>query len=89
MKKYLIIGASAAGLACAEEIRKEDKKGSITILTKESYLPYSRPSISYYLKGVVTEHDMLLRKPSYYKANGIEIVTDAEVKAIDIKAKTV
>ena len=89
MKKYVIIGASAAGLACAEEIRKNDKNGSITILTKESYLPYSRPSISYYLKGVVKEKDMLLRKPSYYKANGIEIVTGAEVKAIDRKAKTV
>nr|MCR4595041.1 NAD(P)/FAD-dependent oxidoreductase [Clostridiales bacterium] len=45
---YVIIGASAAGLACAEQIRKEDKKGKITVLTKESYLPYSRPSISYY-----------------------------------------
>ena len=89
MKKYVIIGASAAGLACAEEIRKNDKNGSITVLTKESYLPYSRPSISYYLKSVVKEKDMLLRKPSYYKANGIEIVTNAEVKAIDKKAKTV
>jgi len=89
MKKYVVIGASAAGLACAEQIRKEDKSGSITILTKETYPPYSRPSISYYLKGVVKEHDMYLRKTSYYKANGIEIVTDSEVKAIDRKAKTV
>ena len=87
--KYLIVGASAAGLACAEEIRKNDKSGSITVLTKEGYLPYSRPSISYYLKGVVKERDMLLRKPSYYKKNEIEIITNAEVKAIDRKAKTV
>ena len=64
---YVIIGASAAGLATAESIRKADKTGKITILTKESYLPYSRPSISYYLKGVVSEADMYLRKTSYYK----------------------
>lgn len=87
--KYVIIGASAAGLACAEQIRKEDKSGSITVLTKEAYLPYSRPSISYYLKGAVKEHDMYLRKPSFYKANAIDVVTNAEVKAIDTKAKTV
>lgn len=87
--KYIIIGASAAGLACAEQIRKEDESGSITVLTKEKYLPYSRPSISYYLKGVVTEKDMLLRKPSYYKANKIEIITEAEVKDIDSNSKTV
>lgn len=89
MKKYLIIGASAAGFACAEEIRKNDKSGTVTVLTKEGYLPYSRPSISYYLKGVVKEKDMFLRKPAYYKDNAIEIVTNAEVKAIDRKAKTV
>jgi NAD(P)H-nitrite reductase large subunit len=87
--KYLIIGASAAGLACAEQIRKEDKNGSITILTKEKYLPYSRPSISYYLKGVVKERDMLLRKPSFYKEKGIEIVNSCEVRAIDTASKTV
>ena len=87
--KYVIIGASAAGLACAEQIRKEDKNGSITILTKEKYLPYSRPSISYYLKGVVAERVMLLRKPSYYKAQNIEIIREAEVRSIDTKSKTV
>ena len=87
--KYVIIGASASGLACAEQIRKEDKNGTITIITKEKYLPYSRPSISYYLKGVVKEHDMFLRKQSYYKTNNIEIVTDCEVKSIDRNAKTV
>ena len=87
--KYLIIGASAAGLACAEQIRKEDKSGEITVLTREEYLPYSRPSISYYLKGVVKEKDMMLRKSSCYKSKGIEIITKAEVKSIDTKAKNV
>ena len=87
--KYVIIGASAAGLACAEQIRKEDKNGEITVLSKEHYLPYSRPSISYYLKGAVKEKDMYLRKPSHYAGSRINIVTGAEVKAIDRAAKTV
>lgn len=87
--KYVIIGASAAGLSVAENIRKNDKTGDITILTREKYLPYSRPSISYYLKGKVTENDMLLRKPSFYKQNNIDVVTDAEVKSIDLKTKSV
>lgn len=87
--KYVIIGASAAGLSTAESIRKNDKNGEITVLTKEDYLPYSRPSISYYLKGKVNQSDMLLRKPNYYKANNINVVTGAEVKEIDVKNKTV
>ena len=87
--KYIIIGASAAGLACAVQIRKEDKDGKITVFTKENYLPYSRPSISYYLKGTVKESGMYLRKSPFYKANGIEIITGAEIDSIDRRSKTV
>ena len=87
--KYVIIGASAAGLACAEQIRKEDKNGEITVLTKEKYLPYSRPSISYYLKGAVKESGMFLRKASHYASENICIVTGADVKSIDRENKTV
>ena len=87
--KYIIIGASAAGLACAEQLRQTDKKGEITVITKENYLPYSRPSISYYLKGKVSQRDMFLRKPSFYKSKKIEIITDTQVTAIDTDKKTV
>ncbi len=87
--KYVIIGASAAGLACAEQIRIEDKSGEITVLTKEQYLPYSRPSISYYLKGAVKEKGMYLRKPAYFAANRIEMITGAKVTEIDRTAKKV
>ena len=87
--KYIIVGASAAGLACAEQLRETDKKGEIILITQEKYLPYSRPSISYYLKGKVTQRDMLLRKPSYYKSKAIQIITDTQVTAIDTKKKCV
>ncbi len=87
--KYVIIGASAAGLATAQGIRSVDKKSEITILTREEYFPYSRPSISYWLKGVVNEKDMLLRKPSFYKENNINVVTHCEATKIDTKKKVV
>ena len=87
--KYLIIGASAAGLATAEGIRKYDKEGSVTILTEEAYMPYSRPSISYYLKGRVKESSMALRKPSFYSSNNITVVTNAKATDIDRENKVV
>lgn len=87
--KYVIIGASAAGLATAEEIRKTDAEGSIVMLTEEAYLPYSRPSISYYLKGKVKESSMPLRKSIFYKKNNIEVITNSKVTSIDTKNKTV
>lgn len=87
--KYVIIGACAAGLATAQGIRKNDKQGEITIITMEDYLPYSRPSISYYLKGTVTQDSMLLKKPSYYRDNKINVITGTRVTAIDAQNKTV
>lgn len=87
--KYVIIGASAAGLAAAEAIRKNDTASDITILTEEAYLPYSRPSISYFLKGKVKESDMYLRKSSYYKQMNIDVVTSSKVTAIDTDKKLV
>lgn len=87
--KYVIVGASAAGLAAAEAVRKQDSSSQITVLTNEEYLPYSRPSISYYLKGKVKESDMPLRKSAYYKSMKIDVVTSAEVTAIDRDKKTV
>lgn len=89
MSKYVVIGASAAGLAAAEQIRKTDKNGEITVLTNEAYLPYSRPSISYYLKGVVKESDMFLRKPSFYKSNKISVLINSKVSSIDRENKKV
>lgn len=86
---YVIIGASAAGLAAAESIRKYDKESAVTVLTEEEYLPYSRPSISYYLKGKVKENDMPLRKSAYYKSQKIDIVTASKVTAVDTENKIV
>ena len=87
--KYVIIGASAAGLAAAEAIRKADAQGTITVLTEEAYMPYSRPSISYYLKGKVKESDMALRKPNFYREKKIDIVKNTKATAIDTEKKVV
>lgn len=87
--KYVIIGASAAGLAAAEAVRKYDAQGTVTVLTEEEYMPYSRPSISYYLKGKVKESNMALRKPAFYKEKEIDVITSSKVTAIDTEKKIV
>lgn len=87
--KYVIIGASAAGLAAAEAVRKYDAQGTVTVLTEEEYMPYSRPSISYYLKGKVKESNMALRKPAFYKEKKMDVITSAKVTAIDTVKKIV
>ena len=51
MAKYVIIGASAAGIGAIEAIRKVDPTGTITIITEEDCADYSRPMISDLVSG--------------------------------------
>lgn len=87
--KYVIIGASAAGLSCAKTIREKDKEAEITIYTDESFLPYSRPVISYYLKSKVDEKNIYLDNVDYYNENNINIITDTKIEKIDAENKKV
>ncbi len=45
-RQFLIIGGGPAGLSAAETLRQSGYKGKITILSKESNLPYDRTILS-------------------------------------------
>ncbi|KLU60204.1 nitrite reductase [NAD(P)H] [Peptococcaceae bacterium CEB3] len=64
---YVIVGNSAAGIGAVEGIRSLDKAGRITLFSDEPYHTYSRPLISYYLFGKVTEDKMYYRPPDFYE----------------------
>jgi len=55
MRRYLIIGAGAAGISAAETLRKIDADGEITLLCEERDGYYSRPGLAYLLTGEVDE----------------------------------
>ncbi|WP_202033237.1 FAD-dependent oxidoreductase [Nocardioides sp. WS12] len=46
LRKVVIVGASAAGLAAAETVRREGFEGSLVMIGDESHLPYDRPPLS-------------------------------------------
>ncbi len=58
---YVIIGNSVAAVGAVEGIRKHDKITPIIIISDEPYHTYSRPLISYYLGGKVTQDNMNYR----------------------------
>ncbi len=86
---YLIIGNSAAAVGAVEAIRKKDKKGEITILSKEPYLAYSRPLITEFLADLVTEKGMSYRAEDFYKDNNVSLKLGVSAKSIDAKKKMV
>ncbi len=87
--KYVIIGASAAGISAAKTLRENDRDSKITVFTDEKFLPYSRPIISYYLKSAVEEKNIYLEKAEFYKKNNIDVITDAKIQEIDADNKRV
>lgn len=86
--KYAIVGASAAGIACAKELRKNDATGEIDVFTNEAYMPYSRPIISYYLKSYVEKDKIYLNPEEFYAQHRINIHTSCPVEGIDSAKKT-
>ena len=80
---YVIIGNSAAAVGAVEGIRIIDNKNPITIISDEPYHTYSRPLISYYLAGKVTEDQMLYRPRSFYQDCKVGIFLGRRADRID------
>ncbi len=81
--KYVIIGNGVASIGAIEGIRKNDKKGSITVIGEEKYPCYGRPLISYYLEGMTSLDKMDYRPSQFYKDNGVKLVLGVKAEKID------
>ena len=87
--RYLIIGASAAGMAAAEAIRKIDSRGPITVLSKEADLPYFRPMLPFLISGKKSESDIALIGQGPYQASGIDVRLKYQVETLNTTEQTV
>lgn len=81
--KYLIIGDGVAGATAAENIRKGDERGDITIVTEEKIPFYSRIRLIEYLAGEAGADDIIIQEKKWYEKNNIELLTGALVSEID------
>ena len=86
---YVIIGNSAAAVGCIEAIRTIDPRGKITVISKENRHTYSRPLISYWLKGDVADDKMLYRKPDFYENNKVSVMLGRTAQSIDTRLRQV
>jgi len=85
-----IIGAGAAGFFCAKTLRQEGHTGKITLISRESSLPYDKPNLSKdYLAGTAPEEWIPLQSRDWYDENKIDLLLGVDVKTIDTKSKTV
>ena len=88
MAKYVIIGASAAGIAAVEAIRKVDSAGAVTVITEEACAHYSRPMISDLVSGKADSQKMKCKTDDFWKINNAEALLNKKVTALNLTEKT-
>jgi len=89
MTNYVIIGNGVAGTTAAENIRKNDKEGSITIFTEEDLPFYYRVRLNEYISGDVSEEDLIAKSNNWYQENNIELKTGVRITGGDHTEKNV
>src|ERR1700733_9353532 len=71
----VIIGAGAAGAACADMLRTKGYAGPVTLVADEQPSPVDRPNLSKdYLAGSAPEEWIPLRTPDYYQSIQVDFV---------------
>jgi nitrite reductase (NADH) large subunit len=89
MKRYIIVGNGVAGTTAAENIRKLDKEGTITIFTNEDLPFYYRIRLNEYLSGDLKKADLLAKKAEWYEVQKIDLRLQSPVVNGDPQKKAV
>jgi len=81
----------AGGATAAARIRRMDENCDITIFERGTYVSFANCGLPYFIGDVIkTREDLLLADPALFKARfNVDVKTEAEVIAIDRKAKSV
>ncbi len=89
MVKYVIVGASAAGIAAVGAIRKIDPDGAIMVITEEVCSDYSRPMISDLVSGKADLQKMKCKTEEFWNENKAEVRLGKKVVSLNLAEKTV
>lgn len=86
--KYVILGSSAAGMNGAREIRKLDKDGEITLISKDETV-YSRCTIHYHMAGSRTIEELNFVEKDFFQRYNVNWIGGTEAIGLDTEKKVV
>jgi 3-phenylpropionate/trans-cinnamate dioxygenase ferredoxin reductase subunit len=84
----VIVGGGLAAARTAEQLRRSEYAGPITIVSDEEHLPYDRPPLS---KEVLRSEadDVTLKPAEFYEENDITVLLGEAARSVDTAAQTV
>lgn len=80
--KCIVIGASAAGISAARELRNIDKSCEITLISKDKHV-YSRCILHHYISNHRNISQLNFSGENFFEKNNIEWIKNVEVKKVD------
>lgn len=89
MKKYIIIGNGVAGTTAAENIRRNDSNGDITIVSVEDLPFYYRVRLPEVLSRSIAESELIAKKKDWYNEKKITLKLNTEIIQANSADKTV
>ena len=87
----IIVGASHAGIACAEQLRANGFSGQVQLIDRLSGAPFERPPLS---KGFLEadgsdDKKFILRRSDWFTSHDITLIDGREVTTIEPAMKQV
>ena len=88
--RIVIVGAGAAGLTLASNIRKKDKETEIIVFTKHNEIAYAPCAIPLVLGGCIESFDdIIMHDADYYQKKNIQIHLSTKVTSVDSANKSI
>ncbi len=84
----VIVGGGLAASRLAEQLRRAEHAGPITIVSDEEHLPYDRPPLSKEVLRAETD-DVLLKPAEFYDEKDITVLLGSAATSLDTEAQTV
>jgi NADPH-dependent 2,4-dienoyl-CoA reductase/sulfur reductase-like enzyme len=84
----VIVGGGLAASRTAEQLRRAEYAGTITLVSDEEHLPYDRPPLSKEVLRAETD-DVLLKPAEFYEEKDITVRLGSGAASLDTGAQTV
>ncbi|MGV0604022.1 NAD(P)/FAD-dependent oxidoreductase [Mycolicibacterium sp. XJ1904] len=83
----VIVGGGLAAARTAEQLRRSEYSGPVTIVSDEDHLPYDRPPLSKEVLRSETD-DVSLKPAEFYEENDITVLLGNGARSVDTAAQT-